>query len=116
MCPKAHRQTGAAASNATSAAPLPILHSSPLSMRTRDGGNARESSQGEDRSDRTHDQNPPGHGQRMRTRLEQKTGSHRGHDDVQPIDNGCIRMTFPKDRKSTRLNSSHLVISYAVFC
>src|SRR6266480_5778321 len=90
-----HRQTGAAASNATSAPPPPILHSSPLSVRTRDGGNARESSQGEDRSDRTHDQNPPGHGQRMRTRLEQKTGSHRGHDDVQPIDNGCIRMTFP---------------------
>src|SRR5256885_12842188 len=24
--------------------------------------------------------------------------------------------TFGKDRKSTRLNSSHLVISYAVFC
>src|SRR5256885_6951078 len=23
---------------------------------------------------------------------------------------------FPEDRKSTRLNSSHLVISYAVFC
>src|SRR5256885_13110007 len=23
---------------------------------------------------------------------------------------------FPPDRKSTRLNSSHLVISYAVFC
>src|SRR5256885_8699719 len=23
---------------------------------------------------------------------------------------------FPRDRKSTRLNSSHLVISYAVFC
>src|SRR5256885_4613358 len=23
---------------------------------------------------------------------------------------------FPQDRKSTRLNSSHLVISYAVFC
>src|SRR5256885_16869325 len=28
------------------------------------------------------------------------------------------RMTekYPQDRKSTRLNSSHLVISYAVFC
>src|SRR5205807_8561080 len=26
---------------------------------------------------------------------------------------GCLRYT---DRKSTRLNSSHLVISYAVFC
>src|SRR5256885_12001840 len=26
------------------------------------------------------------------------------------------RMADPRDRKSTRLNSSHLVISYAVFC
>src|SRR5256885_9760814 len=32
---------------------------------------------------------------------------------------GCDRVhihLFSKDRKSTRLNSSHLVISYAVFC
>src|SRR5256885_6100546 len=27
-----------------------------------------------------------------------------------------IRIQKPTDRKSTRLNSSHLVISYAVFC
>src|SRR5215467_15710496 len=27
-----------------------------------------------------------------------------------------VRATRPRDRKSTRLNSSHLVISYAVFC
>src|SRR5256885_4613079 len=27
----------------------------------------------------------------------------------------CV-VTIKKDRKSTRLNSSHLVISYAVFC
>src|SRR2546426_8016267 len=27
-----------------------------------------------------------------------------------------IRRPIPGDRKSTRLNSSHLVISYAVFC
>src|SRR5690625_5354399 len=26
------------------------------------------------------------------------------------------RLTLPKDRKSTRLNSSHVAISYAVFC
>src|SRR5256885_12492888 len=26
------------------------------------------------------------------------------------------RRAWPRDRKSTRLNSSHLVISYAVFC
>src|SRR5256885_3645375 len=26
------------------------------------------------------------------------------------------RNLYPQDRKSTRLNSSHLVISYAVFC
>src|SRR5699024_12480596 len=30
-----------------------------------------------------------------------------GHDDVGP---------HPRDRKSTRLNSSHVSISYAVFC
>src|SRR5256885_2643236 len=27
-----------------------------------------------------------------------------------------VRPAWPRDRKSTRLNSSHLVISYAVFC
>src|SRR5205807_7352723 len=32
---------------------------------------------------------------------------------VQGIGAGLL---FAKDRKSTRLNSSHLVISYAVFC
>src|SRR5256885_10623824 len=29
---------------------------------------------------------------------------------------GDVRHNISKDRKSTRLNSSHLVISYAVFC
>src|SRR5256885_6268014 len=29
---------------------------------------------------------------------------------------GLSRVDAPEDRKSTRLNSSHLVISYAVFC
>src|SRR5205807_10622680 len=28
----------------------------------------------------------------------------------------CLRRALRRDRKSTRLNSSHLVISYAVFC
>src|SRR2546429_2198339 len=28
----------------------------------------------------------------------------------------CVQTCFPKDRKSTRLNSSHGYISYAVFC
>src|SRR5256885_11845058 len=30
--------------------------------------------------------------------------------------NEAVDTTTPLDRKSTRLNSSHLVISYAVFC
>src|SRR5256885_16550087 len=30
--------------------------------------------------------------------------------------NGLYAQYFDQDRKSTRLNSSHLVISYAVFC
>src|SRR2546426_1596420 len=29
---------------------------------------------------------------------------------------GALRHLLQRDRKSTRLNSSHLVISYAVFC
>src|SRR5688500_12434201 len=29
---------------------------------------------------------------------------------------GCLPRMSDRDRKSTRLNSSHLVISYAVFC
>src|SRR5207248_8013313 len=30
--------------------------------------------------------------------------------------NGRIKVVMPEDRKSTRLNSSHRTISYAVFC
>ena len=33
-----------------------------------------------------------------------------------PIDDTLATPTRNGDRKSTRLNSSHLVISYAVFC
>src|SRR5256885_10125513 len=32
------------------------------------------------------------------------------------FDEPGVLMAFEEDRKSTRLNSSHLVISYAVFC
>src|SRR2546426_7681689 len=32
------------------------------------------------------------------------------------IKKGCRDTSAQRDRKSTRLNSSHLVISYAVFC
>src|SRR5256885_8298605 len=35
-----------------------------------------------------------------------------GQDDVRSIN----EVIYRRDRKSTRLNSSHLVISYAVFC
>src|SRR5438034_8771151 len=36
---------------------------------------------------------------------------------LEPVRNATHRATSPRgDRKSTRLNSSHTVISYAVFC
>src|SRR2546426_6028282 len=35
---------------------------------------------------------------------------------MRPLPSLVTRTTVPVDRKSTRLNSSHLVISYAVFC
>src|SRR2546426_10038850 len=43
----------------------------------------------------------------------------RGPLVVKPYDGTCglgVRVVRNEDRKSTRLNSSHLVISYAVFC
>src|SRR3989454_4054118 len=44
----------------------------------------------------------------------------REHPDREFLIFGSRRMTYAQvereDRKSTRLNSSHLVISYAVFC
>src|SRR5256885_4036469 len=36
--------------------------------------------------------------------------------EVQDCITAALRQERPQDRKSTRLNSSHLVISYAVFC
>src|SRR5207253_8950967 len=37
---------------------------------------------------------------------------------IAPLDSLLIQVTggIPEDRKSTRLNSSHVAISYAVFC
>src|SRR2546426_12834183 len=39
-----------------------------------------------------------------------------GREEVRDRDPGDGRVARQQDRKSTRLNSSHLVISYAVFC
>src|SRR2546426_4295687 len=36
--------------------------------------------------------------------------------DVSAVTTNCCNRPVETDRKSTRLNSSHLVISYAVFC
>src|SRR2546426_5095216 len=51
----------------------------------------------------------PGHG---------RTPSTRQHDRIRKKEQSRRKDLFFKsgDRKSTRLNSSHLVISYAVFC
>src|SRR5205807_9407219 len=50
----------------------------------------------------------------QRVRLEARRGTRlRAH--AAPFARGR-RALEPEDRKSTRLNSSHLVISYAVFC
>src|SRR6266566_7890206 len=36
--------------------------------------------------------------------------------DIAVVNNSAMPFSLNEDRKSTRLNSSHLVISYAVFC
>src|SRR5438132_2449462 len=51
-----------------------------------------------------------------------RSGSHLGRSRPELLDmafkksSGSARATWRQDRKSTRLNSSHTVISYAVFC
>src|SRR5437899_3899569 len=55
---------------------------------------------------------------RAELRLVVKAGSILEDDDQQGLAHLVEHMAFngTKDRKSTRLNSSHLGISYAVFC
>src|SRR5690625_1056340 len=46
-------------------------------------------------------------------------GGYVGEDEIprlNVLDLQRLIRTIPKDRKSTRLNSSHVAISYAVFC
>src|SRR5256885_7766788 len=50
-----------------------------------------------------------------RHRVGHVTRERKGRDFETRIDEGTRRVR-EQDRKSTRLNSSHLVISYAVFC
>src|SRR5256885_12001993 len=53
----------------------------------------------------------------FRVRLEQHFVSACHNPVGLPAEGGAGRLLQPlRDRKSTRLNSSHLVISYAVFC
>src|SRR2546426_2850318 len=48
--------------------------------------------------------------------LDDGVERHRLRRDVDDGFNQCLQGSVIQDRKSTRLNSSHLVISYAVFC
>src|SRR5256885_13070928 len=50
----------------------------------------------------------------MRRRLAIR--SSRFSSSLRSPKRGCSASIMTRDRKSTRLNSSHLVISYAVFC
>src|SRR5258708_21467414 len=43
-------------------------------------------------------------------------GYHRGSVVASCRDSAALSAAEPADRKSTRLNSSHQIISYAVFC
>src|SRR3989454_4878563 len=56
--------------------------------------------------------------EQLKQRFQQDSGNVRLIALVSPICPECRRgfADMQRDRKSTRLNSSHLVISYAVFC
>src|SRR5256885_8550013 len=48
--------------------------------------------------------------------ISRRLQRHRRRRTRRPSDAADLRADVALDRKSTRLNSSHLVISYAVFC
>src|SRR5256885_9162359 len=52
----------------------------------------------------------------MAERICVAVGRIRGQAAEEPVVDGDVDDPADEDRKSTRLNSSHLVISYAVFC
>src|SRR5690606_42084967 len=56
-----------------------------------------------------------GNHQRDQDQRDQRSVEHLGRDEGLTQENGIRRHEFG-DRKSTRLNSSHVKISYAVFC
>src|SRR3990167_5732667 len=57
-----------------------------------------------------------GQGVEERAKGKTITTHHRGHRGHKETPHGSIRQGEREDRKSTRLNSSHSQISYAVFC
>src|SRR5690606_40682874 len=48
--------------------------------------------------------------------VDQRRGSQRNHRRTANTDSAVQATAVTRDRKSTRLNSSHVKISYAVFC
>src|SRR5207302_6861651 len=57
---------------------------------------------------------PGGSGERAASSLSRVTGYRRSHRRGETTPN--YSLNHARDRKSTRLNSSHVKISYAVFC
>src|SRR5207248_6756222 len=58
---------------------------------------------------------PPPHRDVVREQLERQHREH-GREQVERLRHLDSVVGEPRDRKSTRLNSSHRTISYAVFC
>src|SRR2546421_2138854 len=52
----------------------------------------------------------------FRSPLQKPKSHHGGHGDAEKIKTNIHHSAASRDRKSTRLNSSHDQISYAVFC
>src|SRR2546430_6136083 len=69
-----------------------------------------------DRADFVRADRSPGHGGQRQNR-EMGGDGHRVYQTVRfVLASACGRAALFEDRKSTRLNSSHSQISYAVFC
>src|SRR5256885_7636032 len=84
---------------------FPYTDALPISRVERRGARAGDEEGERVRAERDAEPDKPGPGREVRERDRPDAEKARERDHAEP-----------EDRKSTRLNSSHLVISYAVFC
>src|SRR5207248_11756321 len=99
--------------------PLPLTHSAPPTFPTRRSSDLSRSPKPTHSREGSHRSPKPPRSREGSYRSPEPSDFRCARDGHQLSSRGvrrCVRANRTGDRKSTRLNSSHRTISYAVFC